>query len=78
MTVKKKVPRKGLVVWPIRKNEMNSRCQVDLLDLQRPDQDFLSILNYQDHLTKNIKMAEEVAYHLLDVLFLRHIYDHRK
>ncbi|XP_050303513.1 SCAN domain-containing protein 3-like [Anthonomus grandis grandis] len=76
--LKKKVQRKGLVVKPILTNEMNSRCQVDLIDMQsEPDQDFRFILNYQDHLTKftvlralKTKTAEEVAYHLLDIFCL--------
>ena len=34
-------------------NTMNSRCHVDLIDLQtQPDGEFKFILNYQDHLTK--------------------------
>lgn len=51
--LKKKVKRKGLVVRPILTSEMNSRCQVDLIDMQSElDEDFRFILNYQDHLTK--------------------------
>lgn len=76
--LKQKVLRKGLVVKPILTNEMNSRCQVDLIDMQsEPDQEFRFILNYQDHLTKftvlralKTKTAEEVAYHLLDIFCL--------
>lgn len=76
--LKKKVKRKGLVVKPILTNEMNSRCQVDLIDMQsEADGDFRFILNYQDHLTKftvlralKTKTAEEVAHHLLDVFCL--------
>jgi transposase InsO family protein len=66
---------KGLVVNPIQHNEMNSRCQVDLIDMKsNPDRDMKSILVYQDHLTKFVllrslhsKRADEVAYHLLDI-----------
>lgn len=54
---------------------MNSRCQVDLIDMQsQPDNDFKFILVYQDHLTKFVqlralknKCAEEVAYNLIDI-----------
>lgn len=54
---------------------MNSRCQVDLIDMQsQPDNDFKFIFVYQDHLTKFVqlralksKRAEEVAYHLIDI-----------
>ena len=34
---------------------MNSRCQVDLIDMQsQPDGPYKHILNYQDHLTKMV------------------------
>jgi len=54
---------------------MNSRCQVDLIDMQvQPDGNYRFILVYQDHLTKYVllkplahKRAEEVAYILLDI-----------
>ncbi|XP_026464653.1 KRAB-A domain-containing protein 2-like [Ctenocephalides felis] len=57
---------------------MNSRCQVDLIDLQtQPDDEFKFILNYQDHLTKFVvlrplksKTALEVANQLMDILSL--------
>ena len=49
--MKKSKIRKSLVVRPILSSEMNSRCQVDLIDLQsQPDNDFKFIMNYQDHL----------------------------
>lgn len=36
-------------------NEMNSRCQLDLIDMQcEQDQDFRLILNYQAHLKKSL------------------------
>ena len=45
--------KKGLVSKPILHTEMNSRCQVDLIDFQtQPDEKFKFILVYQDHLTK--------------------------
>jgi len=64
--------KKEIVVKPILHNEMNSRCQVDLIDMQsNPDCDMKFILVYQDHLTKLVllrslhsKRADEVAYHL--------------
>jgi len=72
---KQKTLKKGIVVKPILHNEMNSRCQVDLIDMQsNPDRDMTFILVYQDHLTKFVllrslhsKRADEVAYHLLDI-----------
>jgi len=34
----KKIPKQGLVVHPVLSNYMNSRCQVDLIDMQfEPD-----------------------------------------
>ena len=72
---KKKIKKSGLVVAPILSNHMNSRCQVDLIDMQsEADGDFRFIFNYQDHLTKftilkplKTKTAEEVAYNLVDI-----------
>lgn len=72
---KKKIRKKGLVVAPILSDHMNSRCQVDLIDMQsEPDRDYRFILNYQDHLTKftilkplKSKTAEEVAYVVVDI-----------
>lgn len=66
---KAKGKKKGIVIKPILTSEMNSRCQVDLIDLQtQPDNEFKFILNYQDHLTKFVvlrplktKTASEVA-----------------
>lgn len=73
--MKQKSTRKGLVVKPILSNELNSRCQVDLIDMQtNPDGPYRFILVYQDHLTKFIqlhalqsKTAEEVSKKLLDI-----------
>nr|XP_022906091.1 KRAB-A domain-containing protein 2-like [Onthophagus taurus] len=69
------IQKEGLIVKPIKSNEFNSRCQVDLIDMQsQADDEFKFIMVYQDHLTKCLqlralktKRAEEVAYHLLDV-----------
>jgi len=76
--LKKKIPKHGLVVQPILSDYMNSRCQVDLIDMQsEPDKDYRFIMNYQDHLTKftilrplKTKTAEEVAYQLMDIFCL--------
>jgi hypothetical protein len=54
---------------------MNSRCQVDLIDLQsQADHEFKFIMVYQDHLNKFIllralqsKRAKEVVYQLTDI-----------
>lgn len=54
---------------------MNSRCQVDLIDMQtQPDGDYKFILVYQDHLTKFVqirplktKTAAEVAKRLYEI-----------
>ncbi|XP_045471794.1 KRAB-A domain-containing protein 2-like [Harmonia axyridis] len=72
---KKKIKKKGLVVAPILSDHMNSRCRVNLIDMQsKPDRDYRLILNYQDHLTKftilkplKSKTAEEVAYVVVDI-----------
>ena len=71
----KKIPKRGLVVRPILSHYMNSRCQVDLIDMQsEPDGYYRFIKNYQDHLTKftilrplKSKTVEEVAYQLMDI-----------
>ena len=73
--LKKKTTKRGLVVRPIVPNCMNSRCQVDLIDIQsEPDRYYRFVMNYQDHLTKftilrplKIKTAEEMAYQLMDI-----------
>lgn len=72
---KKTKKKRGLVSKPILHSEMNSRCQVDLIDFQtQPDGNFKFIMVYQDHLTKFVllralqsKRATEVAYHLNDI-----------
>ena len=73
--LKKSRIRKSLVVKPILSNEMNSRCQVDLIDFQsEPDNDYKFVLNYQDHLTKfcilrplYTKTAKEVSVEVLEI-----------
>ena len=73
--LKKKKVRKSLVVKPLISNALNSRCEVDLIDMQcQPDGDFSYIMNYQDLLTKCVveralrtKHTEEVAGHLADI-----------
>ncbi|XP_068205289.1 KRAB-A domain-containing protein 2-like [Palaemon carinicauda] len=73
--LKKSSVRKSVVVKPIVSNSMNSRAQVDLIDMQsQPDGKYHFIFNYQDHLTKMIclralhtKTAEEVAFYLVDI-----------
>jgi len=70
--------KKGLVVKSIISSEMNSRCQIDLIDMQvQPDRDYKFICVYQDHLTKFVilrplkhKSAEAVANVLLDIFTL--------
>ncbi|XP_023236274.1 KRAB-A domain-containing protein 2-like [Centruroides sculpturatus] len=71
---KKQILKKGIVVRPILHSEMNSRCQVDLIDLQTTPDRNKFILVYQDHLTKSViyralqtKRTVEVAYHRLDI-----------
>ncbi|XP_026811263.1 KRAB-A domain-containing protein 2-like [Rhopalosiphum maidis] len=66
---------KGLVIKLMVFSEMNSRCQVDLIDMHtQGDGEFWLIMVYQDHLTKFVqlrplktKRAEEVAKHLIDI-----------
>ncbi|XP_050307832.1 KRAB-A domain-containing protein 2-like [Anthonomus grandis grandis] len=72
---KLKSAKKGLVVKPMVFSEMNSRCQVDLIDMQsHPDREYKFIMVYQDHLTKFVqirpltsKRAKEVAKSLVDI-----------
>ena len=72
---KSKVPQKGLVIKPMIFNEMNSRAQVDLTDMQSQlDEDLKWILVCQDHLTKfaqlrpvKSKHSPKIAHQLLDI-----------
>jgi len=67
--------KKGLVVKPIISSDINSRCQIGLIDMQaQSDGEYKFILVYQDPLTKYVllrplkyKRAEDVAYVLLDI-----------
>lgn len=44
-------PKKHLTIRPILSKELNSRCQIDLIDMQsQPDNDYKFIMVYQDHL----------------------------
>lgn len=46
--LKKARVKKGLVIKPILSKELNSRCQIDLIDMQAQSvNDFKYILNYQ-------------------------------
>lgn len=75
---KKTKRKRGLVLKPILHSEMNSTCQVDLIDYQsQPDGKYKFVMVYQDHLTKFVllrpltsKRAEEVAYHLTDIFLI--------
>jgi hypothetical protein len=73
--LKKPKARKKITVQPILSKELNSRGQVDLIDMQsQSDGDYKFIMVYQDHLTKfcflkalKSKRSEEVAYNLIDI-----------
>ncbi|XP_023288360.1 KRAB-A domain-containing protein 2 [Orussus abietinus] len=73
--MKHSAPKKGIVAKPMVSSELNSRCQVDLIDLQsNRDGEYKFIMVYQDHLTKFVqlrplktKSAEEVARHVLSI-----------
>lgn len=73
--LKKSKIKRGLVVKLILSEDFNSRCQLDLIDLQsKPDGEFKFIFVYQDHFTKFIilrllktKSAESVACHLRQI-----------
>ncbi|GFW08317.1 KRAB-A domain-containing protein 2 [Trichonephila clavipes] len=73
--MKRSALKKGIVVKPMISSELNSRCQVDLIDLQsNRDSEYKFMMVYQDHLTKFVqlrslktKRAEEVAYHILSI-----------
>ncbi|XP_037802982.1 KRAB-A domain-containing protein 2-like [Penaeus monodon] len=67
-----------VVVQPLLSSEFNSRCQVDLLDMQSlPQAQFKWIMVYHCHLTKfdilralTSKRAAEDAFQLLDIFLL--------
>lgn len=72
---KKSKKKRGLVSKPILHTDMNSRCQIDLIDMQsQEDRGHKFTMVYQDHLTKFVvlrpltsKRATEVAYQLMDM-----------
>ena len=71
---KSKVTKKGLVVKPVVFSDMNSRAQVDLIDMQsQTGRENKWILVYRDHLTKLwsfnelFKRASEIVYQVLDI-----------
>jgi len=72
---KKMTPKRGLVVRPILSHYMNSRCQVDLIDIQSErDGYYRFIMDYQDHSTKltilrplKSKPAKEMGCLLVDI-----------
>lgn len=72
---KLKSKRKDLIVKPMTFSEMNSRCQVDLIDMQaKCEREFCFIMVYQDYQTKFIQLrplktncVEEVAKNLIDI-----------
>ncbi|XP_057654773.1 KRAB-A domain-containing protein 2-like [Diorhabda carinulata] len=73
--MKYSAPKKGIVVKPMVSSELNSRCQVDLIDLQsNRDGEYKFIMVYQHHLTKFVrqrplktKRAEEVVHNVLSI-----------
>jgi hypothetical protein len=76
--LKNETPKSGLFVRLIIAVYMNSRCQVDLIDMQ-PEADgcYRFIMNYQHLLTKftilrppKSKTAEKVVYRLIDIFCL--------
>ncbi|XP_046981447.1 KRAB-A domain-containing protein 2-like [Schistocerca americana] len=72
---KRSIKKRGHVSKPILHSEMNSCCQVDLIDMHtQEDRGFKYIVVNQDHLTKCVllhalqdKRAEEVAQHLENI-----------
>ncbi|GFU78453.1 KRAB-A domain-containing protein 2 [Trichonephila clavipes] len=73
--MKHSAPKKGIVVKPMISSKLNSRCQIDLIDLQSyRDDEYKFIMVYQDHLTKFVqlrplktKRVDEVAYRVLSI-----------
>uniref|UniRef100_A0A8C0K3S7 KRAB-A domain containing 2 n=1 Tax=Canis lupus dingo TaxID=286419 RepID=A0A8C0K3S7_CANLU len=72
---KNPAPKRGLAPKPMTFKDIDSRCQIEVLDMQsNADGEFKFILYYQDHLTKFIilrplkaKQAHEVVSVLLDI-----------
>jgi len=75
--LKKKAPKRGLVVRPILPKYTKPRCQVDLIDMQsEPVGYYRFMMNYQENFTKftilrplKSKTAEEVAYQLMEFFY---------
>ncbi|GFV61088.1 SCAN domain-containing protein 3 [Trichonephila clavipes] len=75
--MKHSAPKKGIVAKPIISSELNSRRQIDLIDLQsNRDGEYKFTMVYQNHSTiltqlraLKTKRDEEVAYHVLSVFF---------
>ncbi|GFT52843.1 SCAN domain-containing protein 3 [Trichonephila clavipes] len=73
--MKHSTPKKVIVVKQMISSELNSRYQVDLIDLlSNRDGEYKFIMVYQDHLIKFVqlrplktKRAEEIAYHVLSI-----------
>ena len=71
-------PKKGIVVKPMVSFELNSRCQVDLINLQlNSDGEYKFIMVYQDHLAKFVQLrplktkgAEKVAHYVLSIFLI--------
>ncbi|KAL4122644.1 hypothetical protein QTP88_014934 [Uroleucon formosanum] len=69
------IEKKGIVTNPMIFSELNSRCQLDLIDYQsQADGEYKFVLVYQDHLIKfcilkplKSKRAEEIAYCLINI-----------
>ena len=67
---------KRALLWNMIFSELNSLCQVDLIDFQsQPDWEYKFIMAYQSHLTKFViyksltsKRAQDVAYNLGDII----------
>lgn len=54
--LKKAKAKKSIVVKPILSSDYNSRCQVDLVDLQaRPDREFRFLMVYQVYQVISLK-----------------------
>jgi len=76
--LKEKTPKWVLVVRQILSRYKNSRCQVDLINMQsQPDGYYRYIMKDEDHLTMftilrplKSKTAEEGAYQLMDVFYV--------
>ncbi|XP_046988642.1 KRAB-A domain-containing protein 2-like [Schistocerca americana] len=72
---KRSIKKMGHLSKPTLHSEMNSRCQVDLIDMQtQEDRGFKYTIVYQDQVTKFVllcalqsRRAEEVAHHLADI-----------